>query len=286
MKTEKNTNIPLSPDRVEVVEKIKKYEKEGGESFFLDVENDPPSRPLLPDDVDYLDKKLTSKIKTAIACAMESVCKRVLGKKFNITVVGGENMRGIEGGAIITSNHFAPTENLAVSIAAKHSDKKRKVYKVVREGNYFMPGIIGFLLKNCRTLPLSSDIHTMKNFGEAISTVLKNGDFVLIYPEQAMWWNYPKPREYRIGAYHYAAKNGVPVIPCFVTLKKNGRVGKNGAAELDYTIHVMPPMYPDPEKTVRVNAAKMQEKNKELCREKYEEIYKKPLTYGDYNGEL
>ncbi len=284
MKKEKH--IEPARDRLEVIEKIKKYEAEGGESFFFDVENDPPSRTLLPHEVDYLDEKLSSKVKTRIAVIMEAVCKKVLGKKFNIRVVGKENMRGIEGGAIITSNHFAPTENLAVSIAADSADKKRRVYKVVREGNYFMSGVIGFLLKNCRTLPLSSDLHTMKKFGAALEKILKDGNFVLIYPEQAMWWNYPKPREYRIGAYHYAAKFSVPIVPCFVTLSENGRVGKNGFPELDYTIHVMPPIYPDEKKSVRQNAAEMLARNKELCREKYEEIYKKPLMYGDYEGKI
>ncbi|MBQ8719996.1 MAG: 1-acyl-sn-glycerol-3-phosphate acyltransferase [Clostridia bacterium] len=273
-------------DRLEVIERIKEYEKLGGEAFFRDVENDPPSRTLLPDEVDYLNKKLSSKIKCAAASFIEWACKHILGKKFRITVVGGENIRDIEGGAIITSNHFAPTENLAVKVASECARKKRRLYKVVREGNFFMSGMIGFLLKHARTLPLSSDIHTMKNLDSAITTILSKGDFILVYPEQAMWWNYTKPREYRIGAYHYAAKNGVPIVPCFVTLKGLDTVGKNGFYDVTYTIHVMPPLYPDPELSVRENARAMLEKNRQLCRAKYEEIYKRPLEYGNYESEF
>ncbi|MBQ2809799.1 MAG: 1-acyl-sn-glycerol-3-phosphate acyltransferase [Clostridia bacterium] len=279
-------DIVLAPDRVEVVEKIKKYEAEGGESFFLDVENDPPSRTIMPDEVDYLNKKLSSKIKCFFARIIEWFAQRVVKKKFDITVEGAENIRDITGGAIITSNHFSIFENLAVKIASEKTKKKHKFWKVIREGNYFMPGIIGFLLKNCRTLPISSNLHTMQKLDKAISTIVKKGDFVLVYPEQAMWWNYPKPREYRIGAFHYASKNNVPVIPCFVTFSKMGTRGENGYPDLKYTIHIMKPIYPDPTKTVRENARLMHDYNKRVCHEKYEEIYGIPVSYGDYEVDL
>ena len=278
-----NNKIPLAKDRVEAIERMSTFEKEGGESFFKDVEIDPPTRPILPDEVDYLRKKLTSKIKTFFASIIEWIGKKVLGKKFDITVTGGENIRDIESGAIITSNHFGFFESLNVKIASEKTRKKRKLFKVVREGNFFMTGLFGFLLRNCRTLPLSSNLHTMKKLDEAITEILKKKDFILIYPEQALWWNYPKPRPDRIGAYHYAAKNGVPIIPCFVTLSKKGTTGKDGFPDLKYTIHVMKPIYPDPTKTVRENAKIMQAENARLTFAKYEEIYGIPVAYGDYS---
>ena len=275
----------LDKGRLEVIERIQQNEMLGGENFFKDVENDPPSRMIMPDEVDYLNKKFFSKIKTRIAVIMEWFAKRKIKKMFDIEIKGEENIKNISGGAIITSNHFAPTENIAVKLASEKAKKKHKLYKVVREGNFFMPGAIGFLLKNCRTLPISSNIHTMKILDNAIGEILSNGDFILVYPEQSMWWNYKKPRPYRIGAYHYAAKYNVPVIPCFVTLSKKGTIGKDGFPELKYTIHIMEPIYPNPEKIVRENAKIMQEKNALLCKEKYEEVYNIPLTYGDYSLE-
>lgn len=52
----------VSEDRKEVLRKIDEYERKGW--FDKDVENDPPSPELRPEDVDYLGKKLSSKIKT------------------------------------------------------------------------------------------------------------------------------------------------------------------------------------------------------------------------------
>ncbi|MBR2296452.1 MAG: 1-acyl-sn-glycerol-3-phosphate acyltransferase, partial [Clostridia bacterium] len=240
-------DIVLAPDRVEVVEKIKKYEAEGGESFFLDVENDPPSRTIMPDEVDYLNKKLSSKIKCFFARIIEWFAQRVVKKKFDITVEGAENIRDITGGAIITSNHFSIFENLAVKIANEKTKKKHKFWKVIREGNYFMPGIIGFLLKNCRTLPISSNLHTMQKLDKAISTIVKKGDFVLVYPEQAMWWNYKKPRPFKIGAFKIAYKANVPIIPLFISMKDDTRFDKDGYPIQRHTLHVMEPIFPNKE---------------------------------------
>ena len=72
---------------------------------------------------------------------------------------------------------------------------QRKLYKVIREGNYTnFPGFFGFIFKYCNTLPLSSVKETMKKFLKACEELLSRGDYILIYPEQSMWWNYRKPK--------------------------------------------------------------------------------------------
>ena len=55
----------LSPDRREVLQRIQEYEK--ARRFDEDVENDPPAPELLPDKVDYLCKKPTSKFWRKVA---------------------------------------------------------------------------------------------------------------------------------------------------------------------------------------------------------------------------
>ena len=46
--------IPKSPERLAILEKIAQYEREG--RFDEDVENDPPSRVLLPEEIEYADR--------------------------------------------------------------------------------------------------------------------------------------------------------------------------------------------------------------------------------------
>ncbi len=268
----------LPPDRIAVLAKIKEYESKGGECFFYDVEDDPPSRTLLPADVDYLHDTAKFKINGFFARKIEWLSKIFCKRKYRITISGTENLKQINGGAIFTSNHFAITENLAVKLAAEQAPGHHRMYKLVREGNFFMSGIVGWLLKYCDTLPLSSSLATQKLLDKAITKILNNGDFILVYPEQSMWWNYQKPRPYRIGAYHYAAKNNVPVVACFITLHPKDKRDSMLPDNIRYLVHILPPIYPDKSLKVRENAERMREQNAKLCREVYEKVYGKALS--------
>lgn len=265
--------------RIKVLSRIEEYEKRGGEAFWLDVEDDPPHPTIMPEDVDYMQKKLGTRIRAHFAMKLAAKLAKKVVKEHEVTVVGAENLKDIRGGAIITSNHFSPEENVAVWEAVKKAEGKRKFFKIVREGNYFFKGIIGYLLRNADTLPLSENVKTMMNLSRAVDKYLKEGNFVLVYPEKAMWWNYRKPRPFKIGAFRYAAKAGVPVVPCFITMEDLDKKDENGFPVQKYTVHVMPPIYPSAYKSEKDNAASMLEKNFELVKNKYEEVYKIPLSY-------
>ena len=102
----------VSPDRIKILQKISEYEKSG--NFNVDVEDDPEHLELLPNKVDYLNKKLSSKIKTKIANIIATKFFEGLIKKgqFIIKEVNGiENFLAVKDGAIITSNHFSICEN-------------------------------------------------------------------------------------------------------------------------------------------------------------------------------
>ena len=54
-----------SPHKIELLRRISELEK--SRLWHLDVEDDPESYPLMPDKIDYLNEKLSSKIKNKIA---------------------------------------------------------------------------------------------------------------------------------------------------------------------------------------------------------------------------
>ncbi|MEG1706011.1 MAG: lysophospholipid acyltransferase family protein [Clostridia bacterium] len=270
-------------DRLNIVNKIKEYEKEGGEKFFCDVENDPPTKILLPKDVDYLEKKLSSKIKTFIAVLIVNQLKKYALKRFEMEIEGEENFQNIPTGAIITTNHFSQYESLCVMNALAKAREKRKMHIIVKEGNFNMTGKAGYILKHYYTLPLSSNTQTMINFNKAIEKILNDKKFILIYPEQSMWWNYRKPKPLKIGAFHYAVKYNVPVIPCFVTMKNIEGVDEFGFPNQKYTIHIMPAIYPSTTLSHKESAQKMLNANELACKEKYEQVYGIPLQYNGDN---
>ncbi|MBE6633084.1 MAG: 1-acyl-sn-glycerol-3-phosphate acyltransferase [Ruminococcaceae bacterium] len=272
-----------SAERLEVLERIRLYEKEGGDSFHRDVEPDPEGHPLTPDEVDYLQVKFSSRFHAFVTRILAAIAQRILRRDLRIRVVGEEHLENLKrqgGGAILTSNHFSKFENLAVKEVADRIGGGRRFWRVIKEFNYFQPGIVGYLMRHCDTLPLSKNLKTMRLFSQAMEELLGRGDLVLVYPEQAMWWNYRKPRPFKEGAFFYAAKHGVPIVPIFVTMEDQDTLDGDGFPKQAYTVHVMPLIYPDPSLSLRENERRMLEENQRLCHEKYKEVYGFNVTYG------
>ena len=278
-----STKTEKSKDRIEVLKKIEELEKEG--KFDIDVEDDPPTVVLSPENVDYLKKKSYSKIKTRLANKMGEKFLNDLLKENKLIIKkinGIENLQNVKSGAMLTCNHFNPFDSFAIEKAFRTSgvSKHKKLYKVIREGNYTnFPGLYGFFFRNCDTLPLSSNRRTMIEFVKAVDTILKRGDFILIYPEQSLWWNYRKPKPLKNGGFKLAARNKVPIIPIFITMEDSNILGEDGFPVQEYTINIEKPIYPDENLNEKQNAEIMKNKNYEVWKKVYEDFYKIPLEY-------
>lgn len=271
-----------SEDRQKILDKIALYEKEG--RFDEDVEEDPESKTLMPEDIKYIRKNIRSRLRTKYAYRIARWFLNMLIKKKKLIikeVIGIENFRNLNSGAIITCNHFNAFDSFAMQVAYDRSKhRKRKLYRVIREGNYTsFPGFYGFLMRNCNTLPLSSNFKTMEKFIEAVDKLLQKGNFVLVYPEQSMWWNYRKPKPMKKGAFTFAARNNVPVLPCFITMEDSDILDEDGFYVQEYTIHVSEPIYPDKSKSKAQNAEYLKNKNYDIWKKIYEETYHIPLEY-------
>ncbi len=278
-------NKPKSQDRLEVLELIDKYERE--KKFDVDVEKDPESRVLKPKEVDFLRKKISSKIKTwyAFKKAKTFLEKMIEAQMLVIDDIKGiENIDSLNTGAVMTLNHFNAFDSFAAELIYRNSiqfkEKKRNFYRVIKEGNYTSyPGFYGFLMRNCRTLPLSSNPEVLKEFVKSINQLLKQGDIVLIYPEQSMWWNYKKPKPLKKGAFSFAVKNNVPILPCFITMRDTDKVGDDGFPIQAYTLNIAKPIYPDLNLSTNENIKIMMDKNYQVWKDIYEQYYKIPLVY-------
>ena len=281
-------DIEKSKDRLAILKKIEDLEKQG--KFDTDAEDDPPTRPLMAKSIDYLRKGSYKKIKTALANRVgKSYVQNLLkNDKLLIKEVKGiENIDKVKTGAIITCNHFNPYDCFAVESTYRTSEnsKSKKLYKVIREGNYTnFPGLYGFFFRNCDTLPLSSSNRTMIKFLKAVDTLLQKGDFILMYPEQSLWWNYKKPKPLKNGAYKLAARNHVPIIPIFITMEDSDKIGSDGFPVQQYTINISEPIYPEDNLSEGLNAKALKEKNFQVWKNIYEDFYKIPLEYTTENA--
>lgn len=253
--------------------KIKFLEEIG--LFYLDINDDPPNIPLEPENVDYLKEKPLNAKKNQISNTWkESFVNGAIKRgilKIN-SVNGIENIRNLKSGAIITVNHFNPFDTFAIEKVIRDAGIERKVYKVIREGNYTnFPGKIGLYFKNDNTLPLSQLPETMEIFDEALEMILENGDLIIVCPEQSMWLDYKQPKPFKYGAFKWATLNNVPVIPTFITREET--------ESQDYNINIGKPIIPDKNVTPKENINTMRNLAYDFCKKTYEDYYRKPVTY-------
>ena len=90
-------------------------------------------------------------------------------------------------------DEFNAFDSFAIQLAFEQGKlKKKKMYRVIREGNYTgFPGFYGVLMRHCNTLPLSSNFKTMEKFIAAVDRVLEKmciRDRVWDLPSQKNWW--------------------------------------------------------------------------------------------------
>ena len=271
------------PERLAVLARIEDFERRG--IFDQDVEEDPPGDTILPGTVDYKQKRLITKIKAKLAF---SSARKFLNKIVKDGVLRIKDIKGIENldnlttGAVITCNHFNALDSFAMQVAyeASTASKKRKLFRVIREGNYTsFPGFYGKLMRACNTLPLSSNMAMMKEFLDGVEYQLQRGHLVLVYPEQSMWWNYRKPKPLKRGAFTFAAKAKVPVVPIFICQEDSKDIGEDGFPIQEMTIFVLKPIMPNTKKHAILAAQEMADANYAAWKEVYESFYGEKLTY-------
>ena len=270
----------IGDNKEQIIENIQRCVEEG--KFNDKVEVDDPSLSLQEKKeliAKYLNKrnKLGYKICNKIARVIINMV--TWSENRDTEIEGIENIAEIKSGAIITSNHFNPLDNTVVRKFTKKIGKSR-LYIVSQDTNLAMKGIIGFIMNYADIIPISSDNTYMRSkFLSMVEDIISKNQFILIYPEQEMWFNYRKPRLLKRGAYYYAAKFNVPIISCFVEIKNIGKKENKEFYKSKYVMHVLKPIYPDASKSIRENSIMMMNKDYEQKVEAYEKAYGKKIQY-------
>ncbi len=223
-------------------------------------------------------KRLTFKLKTAIAVTMAQIATRMINK--NTEIVGLEKIPQNLGGVLITSNHFSPVENTVIRHLT-NTLGRRRLNIISQTTNFAMPGVIGFLMNYADTIPISTEPRYLaRDFLSVLKEKLVlRKEAVLLYPEQEMWFNYRKPRPPKGGAYFFAAKLNVPIISCFVEIVDTPKDDTPEFRQVKYILHVLDVLLPDAEKSVRENTEILSERDYALKKACYETVYGKKLTY-------
>ena len=199
----------------------------------------------------------------------------------NINIIGLEKLNYVDltNGAIITSNHFNPLDSYNIRKIVEEKLHK-KLYIVVQDTNLAMPGALGFLFNNIEVIPLSkSPNYIIKKFMPELKKILSKGNFVLIYPEEEMWFNYKLPRPCKRGAYLFAHELDVPVISCFVKMTDTNITDNNEFNIVKYDVFINKVIYPEKNESIKSDSRKMAEVDYETRKKAYEDAYNKELKY-------
>jgi len=96
-----------------------------------------------------------------------------------------------------------------------------------------------------------------------------------------MWWNYRKPRPMQDGAFSLAIHNKAPIVPVFITMQDSDVPDGDGFYVQEFTIHILPAIYPDTSLPLRLAKEKMKQQNYDAWVKVYEQFYQKKLVYAE-----
>ena len=231
-------NIPMSKPRTKLEKRIGiKNTLEGYRRF--DYDYIPFGTYSMPDRKYPYRQKGFGKAAQAVIRGVLRVCGPVLLKvAYGCRVEGKEHLRALrekKQGAICVSNHVALLDTLFVRQAIGHFH----TYFTMAPWNN-KRGLGGWFIRRGGMWAFSADLAAMRNLTNEMKARLGEGGIVHFYAEQAMWTNYQKPRPMKDGAFYYAVRYNVPVLPVFFTFKVN----KKGCMRR-LVIHVLPPIAPD-----------------------------------------
>ena len=75
-----------------------------------------------------------------------------------------------------------------------------------------------------------------------MNNVLKNGDVIHFYPEASLWPYCKKIRNFKNGAFDFAVKNNVPIIPMVYKFRKPEGYRKIFKIKPDVTLSILKPI--------------------------------------------
>ncbi len=189
---------------------------------------------------------------------------------YGAKVVGKENLKAVKGkGTIAVTNHFSYLDILITRYGTGYF----RSYVTVAPWNN-KRGFGGWLMRRAGILPFSPNLTATRNLWREIDYLLQKNKLVSFYAEQAMWVGYEKPRPMKDGAYFFAVKHNVPVLPVFVTFEKN----RHGLMRRT-RVHVLPAVFPDESLPKNERGKAMLAVAQREWTECYEKAYGKALTY-------
>ena len=180
-----------------------------------------------------------AKAARAVLYAVAYLFAMVYGKlALHLKIVRNVHWKDFQGsGAVVYANHTQPVGDVFLPLQAC---APKRCYTVASPANLGIP-VLGRLLPWLGALPIPADFERMKKFLAAVDRRLREGNCVIVYPEQHVWPYCTQIRPYSATAFDYAVKNKVPAFSMTTTYQRR-RFSRKPKA----TLYVDGPFYADP----------------------------------------
>ena len=187
----------------------------------------------------YLDKTKSFKFKRfLVRILLYTIVFPMTRIKLGLKIKGRSNIRKnkklFKQGIISCSNHINMWDYLGVICAIKPF----KPYTFVWAPN--VSGESGNVVRLVYGIPITEgDLAASYAFNKAIVELLRDKQWLHVYPEGSMWEYYAQIRPFKKGAAHFAVKYDLPVLPMGYSYRKPGWLRKKifkQSAKLTLTI--------------------------------------------------
>lgn len=156
------------------------------------------------------------------------------------SIEGKENLENIDTGKITISNHVHPMDCTMVGLG----NFPNKTFFTSLETNFKIP-VVRKIIKLLNAIPIPKNIKYTKNFMDSIDTLLKNNKTVHFYPEGSLWPYHDKIRHFKNGAFDFAVRNNVPIVPMLFKFTKSKALSNLIKTKPSIKLVILEPIYPN-----------------------------------------
>ncbi len=162
-----------------------------------------------------------------------------------LKIEGRENLDKVGDEYITVANHINMIDCAMITL----SIFPRIPYFLTLQSNLEIP-IIKYLVMLLRGIPIPRNKSGKEKMINTIDGLLKKGEVVGIYPEGELIPYYEGIREFKNGAFNFAVKNQVPILPIVFTYREPEGIIRFIKKKPFITLTILEPEFPRAEKTM------------------------------------
>lgn len=156
---------------------------------------------------------------------------------YDLKIEGKENIKNLKSGAITISNHVLVLDCAMVGLACRW----RKVCFTAQEESFRIP-FVGKLIRFLNATPIPTNLEEKKSFIKEVDKRLQKGNIVHFYPEGSLIPYCEEIREFKKGAFDFAVKNQVPVVPMVFQFREPKGIRRLWKKKKDVTLTILEPI--------------------------------------------